>query len=251
MPDSFVRHDGRTPNALRRIEFETGFTTTPAGSVLARFGRTMVLCTCTVTEGIPRFREEGSGWMTAEYAMIPGSTVDRFRRERNGAKGRTAEIQRLIGRALRAGVELEAFGDHTVHLDCEVLQADGGTRTASITGAFVALAMAADAMLQDGRIERSPLVGGVAAISCGIVDGHAVVDLPYEEDVRAEVDLNLALLNADRIIEIQGTGEESTLSRSQLNELLDLAYPAIQQLHELQLQVIGSESVARLGLSAS
>lgn len=247
--NDFTRADGRKPNELRRIEFEPGFTTTPAGSVLTRFGRTMVLCTCTVVEGIPRFRDENSGWMTAEYAMAPGSTKDRFRRERRGPKGRTAEIQRMIGRSLRAGVELEAFGDHTVHIDCEVLQADGGTRTAAVTGAFVALAIAADKLLADGAIERSPLLGIVNAISCGVVDGQPIVDLPYEEDVRADVDMNVVLLNADRIIEVQATGENSTMSRDEMNTLLDLSTQAIAKLQQLQIEAIGHAAVERLGLA--
>lgn len=244
-----IRKDGRTPAQMRRIEFEPGFTTTPAGSVLVRYGRTMVLCTCTAVEGIPRFRAEGSGWMTAEYAMAPGSTVDRVQRERKGPKGRTSEIERLIGRSLRAGVELEAFGDNTVHIDCEVLQADGGTRTAAISGAFVALAIAAGKLLDDGRIERSPFKGVVGAVSCGIVDGQGVVDLPYEEDVRAAIDLNLVLLNNDEIIEVQATGEDGTMSRVQLNELLDLGSDALRELRALQIQAIGYQRAARLGLT--
>lgn len=247
--NDFTRADGRKPNELRRIEFEPGFTTTPAGSVLTRFGRTMVLCTCTVVEGIPRFRDENSGWMTAEYAMAPGSTKDRFRRERRGAKGRTAEIQRMIGRSLRAGVELEAFGDHTVHIDCEVLQADGGTRTAAVTGAFVALAIAADKLLAEGAIERSPLLGIVNAVSCGVVDGQPIVDLPYEEDVRADVDMNVVLLNADRVIEIQATAENNTMSRDEMNTLLDLSTEAIAKLQQLQIEAIGHAAVERLGLT--
>lgn len=247
--NEFTRADGRKPSELRRIEFEPGFTTTPAGSVLTRFGRTMVLCTCTVVEGIPRFREEGTGWMTAEYAMAPGSTADRFRRERRGPKGRTAEIQRMIGRSLRAGVELEAFGDHTVHIDCEVLQADGGTRTAAVSGAFVALAIAADKLLTEGAIERSPLLGIVNAVSCGVVDGHAIVDLPYEEDVRADVDMNVVLLNADRIIEVQATGENNTMSREEMNTLLDLSTEAIAVLQQSQIEAIGHTAAQRLGLT--
>lgn len=244
-----MRQDGRTPSQLRRVEFEPGFTTTPAGSVLVRFGRTMVLCTCTALEGIPRFRPEGSGWMTAEYAMAPGSTLDRVSRERKGPKGRTSEIERLIGRSLRAGVDLSAFGDNTVHIDCEVLQADGGTRTASITGAFVALALAAGKLLDAGRIERSPFKGVVGAVSCGIVGGVPVVDLPYEEDVRAEIDLNLVLLDGAQIIEVQATGEDGTMSRAQLDELLDLGGAAIQELRQLQIQAIGYGLAARLGLT--
>lgn len=243
------RKDGRTAAQMRRVEFEPGFTTTPAGSVLVRYGRTMVLCTCTAVAGIPRFRPENSGWMTAEYAMAPGSTQDRAPRERKGAKGRTAEIERLIGRSLRAGVELEAFGDNTVHIDCEVLQADGGTRTASISGAFVALALAAGKLLEQGRIERSPFKGVVGAVSCGIVDGQAVVDLPYEEDVRAEIDLNLVLLNNEDIIEVQGTGEDGTMSRKQLNELIDLGTDALKELRKLQIQAIGYQLAERLGLT--
>lgn len=242
------RADGRAAGALRRVEFEPGFTTTPAGSVLTRFGRTVVLCTCTVAEGIPRFRREGSGWMTAEYAMAPGSSSQRVPRERRGPKGRTSEIERLIGRSLRAGVDLEIFGDHTVHLDCEVLQADGGTRTASVTGAFVALAIAANRLLEEEKITRSPFKGLVTAVSCGIVDGQAVVDLPYEEDVRAEVDLNLVMLGADQVIEVQGTGEDGTMSRAQLNAMLDLGEVAIQELQELQRQAMGRGVAQRLGL---
>lgn len=248
MSVEFLRADGRQVGALRRVEFEPGFTTIPAGSVLVRFGKTVVLCTATVVEGIPRFRKEGSGWMTAEYAMAPGSTPDRVSRERRGPKGRTSEIERLIGRALRAGVDLAAFGDHTVHLDCEVLQADGGTRTASVTGAFVAVALAANKLLEAEKIERSPFKGMVAAVSCGIVDGRAMVDLPYEEDVRAEVDLNLVMLNADQMIEVQGTGEEGTMSRAQLNEMLDLGTAAIAELQALQIQAIGRNVARRLGL---
>lgn len=246
-----ARFDGRSDDELRRVEFETGFTTNPAGSVLTRFGRTMVLCTCTVEAGIPRFRPEGSGWMTAEYCMAPSSTSDRFRRERRGPKGRTQEIERLIGRALRAGVELEAFGDFTVHLDCEVLQADGGTRTASITGAWVALALAAAAMLEDGRIERSPLQGVVGAVSCGILDGRPVLDLPYEEDSRAEVDLNLAMLDARQIIEVQGTGENGTMSRYELDQLLELGTRGIAALRSAQCEVLGLQRCELLGVSAT
>lgn len=248
--EDFRRADGRDVQSIRRVEFEPGFTTTPAGSVLTRFGRTVVLCTCTVVDGIPRFRPEESGWMTAEYAMAPGSTMDRVSRERRGPKGRTSEIERLIGRSLRAGVDLSAFGNHTVHIDCEVLQADGGTRTASITGAFVALAVAAGKMLEDGRITRSPFKGIVSAVSCGIVDGRAVVDLPYEEDVRAEVDLNLVMLNADQIIEVQGTGEEGTMSRLELNQMLDLGQVALASLQDQQIQAIGRGVARRLGLVA-
>ena len=232
------------------MEFETGFTSAPDGSVLTRFGRTMVLCTCRVVPGVPRFRAEGSGWMTAEYCMTPGSTNDRFQRERRGAKGRTMEIERLIGRSLRACVDLAGFGDHTVHVDCEVLQADGGTRTASISGAFVALALAADSMIERGLITRSPFKGTLGAVSCGIIDGVPVLDLPYEEDARAEIDLNLVLLDGSAIVEVQATGEEGVMSRAELDALLELGTAGVRSLAVVQHEALGAGACARLGLQA-
>lgn len=236
-----MRDDGRTPEQLRRIEFQTGFTTNPAGSVLTRFGRTMVLCTACVEAGVPRFRRDIGGWLTAEYQMAPGSTGSRSPREaaRGRQKGRTHEIQRLIGRSIRAAVDLDKLGDNTVHLDCEVLQADGGTRTASVTGAMVALALAVDSLIQNGRIASSPLTGIVAAVSCGVVDGEVLVDLPYTEDVRAEVDANLVMTGTGEIVEVQATGEGGTLSRKDLTRMLDSGGAAIERLIDMQLEALG------------
>lgn len=244
-----MRADGRQPHELRRVELQTGFTTNPDGSVLVRFGRTMVLCTACVTSGVPHFRRDVGGWLTAEYQMAPGSTSERSNREASSGKvkGRTHEIQRLIGRSVRAAIDLDALGPVTIHLDCEVLQADGGTRTASVTGAMVALALAVDTLLQDGRIDASPLTGIVAAISCGVVGGEVLVDLPYEEDVRAEVDANLVMTAAGEIVEVQATGEGGTLGRAQLDAMLDLGGAAIKELINLQLEALGP-AARRLGL---
>jgi len=245
-----ARADGREANEMRRVEFEPGFTTNPAGSVLVRFGRTMVLCTASVEDRVPHFRVGKGGWLTAEYAMAPGSTHQRSQREsaRGRLQGRTQEIQRLIGRSIRAAVHLDALGEHTVHLDCEVLQADGGTRTASVTGAWVAFALAVDALLVDGALSESVVAEQIAAISCGVVDGRCLVDLPYEEDVRAEVDANLVMTGAGEFVEIQATGEGGTLGRAALNEMLDAGADAIRLLHEMQREVLGRDRCARLGL---
>lgn len=236
-----MRDDGRRPDQLRRFEFQPGFTTNPDGSVLVRAGKTMVLCTACVEDGVPRFRRDIGGWLTAEYQMAPASGNSRSPREssRGKVKGRTHEIQRLIGRSIRAGIDIDRLGERTIHLDCEVLQADGGTRTTSITGAFVALALAIDAKIQNGALESSPLTNIVAAISCGVVDGAVVVDLPYPEDVRAEVDANLVMTGHGEIVEVQATGEHGTLSRTQLTEMLDLGGAAIAQLVDLQLEALG------------
>lgn len=232
------RADGRTASELRPVTVETHFTENPSGSALIRAGKTMVLCTASVEEEIPRWMKykDGpeKGWVTAEYNMLPGSTHTRTRRERNRVGGRTMEIQRLIGRSLRAVVDLEALGARTITLDCEVLQADGGTRTASITGSFIALALACDTLIKEGKIARMPFEHTVAAISCGIVDGVAVLDLPYVEDAAAEVDMNVILTSNLDMIEVQGTGEESTFTRKQLNELLDLAEQGVKELAEIQ-----------------
>ncbi len=232
------RPDGRAANELRPVTVETNFTENPMGSALIRAGKTMVLCTASVEEDIPRWMkyQDGPerGWVTAEYNMLPASTHDRSRRERNRVGGRTMEIQRLIGRSLRAVVDLEALGKHTITLDCEVLQADGGTRTASITGSFIALALACDKLIKAGKLEKMPFTHTVAAISCGIVDGQAVLDLPYVEDSAAAVDMNI-IMNSDLdLIEVQGTGEESTFSRAQLNALLNLGEVGVKQLADIQ-----------------
>ncbi|MCB9508098.1 MAG: ribonuclease PH [Myxococcales bacterium] len=245
-----MRHDGRAATETRRIELQPGFTTNPDGSVLVRFGRTMVLCTAKVEPGVPRFRKDLGGWLTAEYQMVPGSTNERSPREavKGGQKGRTHEIQRLIGRSIRAAIDLDAFSDHTIHLDCEVLQADGGTRTASITGAYVALALAVDRKVQAGAFARSPLTGTVAAISLGVVSGEVVVDLDYVEDSSAAVDANLVMTGAGEIVEVQATGEHGTLSRAQLSAMLDLGGTALAGIRGQQLEALGP-AAHRLGLA--
>lgn len=248
-----TRVDGRSDSDLRRVEIEPGFTTNPAGSVLIRFGRTMVLCTASLADDVPRFRLGKGGWLTAEYAMAPGSTHTRGEREasRGKVQGRTHEIQRLIGRSLRAAVDLSAFGERTIHLDCEVLQADGGTRTAAVTGAWTALALAADSLLRVGAIERSPVREMVAAVSVGVVDGRCLVDLCYEEDVRADVDANLVMTGAGEFVEVQATGEGGTLNRRDLNRMLDDGEQAIRALHRAQLRALGPDASTRLGFGAA
>lgn len=210
----------------------------------------MVLCTACVTDGVPRFRRDIGGWLTAEYQMAPGSTHTRGDREavRGGLKGRTHEIQRLIGRSVRAAIDLDRLGEVTIHLDCEVLQADGGTRTASVTGAMVALALAVDSLIQDGKLERSPLTGIVAAVSCGVVGGEVLVDLPYAEDVRAEVDANLVMTGTGDIVEVQATGEGGTLKRADLDRMVDAGGAAIAALVDMQLEALGPVA-RRLGLA--
>lgn len=237
------RQDGRQENELRQITLEPGFTEVPDASVLIKMGRTTVLCTASVEERVPRWMhspENTSGWITAEYAMLPGSTSPRFRRESVSGRvqGRTQEIQRLIGRSLRAVADLDALGPRTVHLDCDVLQADGGTRTASITGAFVALALATEKLRASGRIETIPLRSTVAAISCGMVNGKALLDLPYVEDAAADVDMNVVMNGHGQFIELQGTGEEATFSEDELAALLKLARKGIKEITQMQLDVL-------------
>jgi len=236
-----VRADGRARDALRPVRFETDFTENPLGSVLCRVGRTMVLCTVTEEESVPRFlKGSGRGWITAEYSLLPGSTDTRADREaaRGRLSGRTQEIQRLIGRSLRAVADLSALGERTLYVDCDVLQADGGTRCASITGAYVALAIAARRLLARGAIARDPLGDSVAAVSVGVVEGERVLDLPYEEDARAAVDMNVVVTGSGRFVEVQGTGEEGTFSRQQLESLTSLALRGVAALAELQRQAI-------------
>jgi len=243
------RHDGRAPDQLRRVELHPGFTVLPAGSLLIRAGKTMVLCTASVTAGVPKHRETVGGWLTAEYCMLPGSTPHRTDREsaKGRVQGRTHEIQRLIGRSLRAIIDLPKLGLNTIHLDCEVMQADGGTRTASITGAWVALALAVDKLLRDGRIESSPLTGSVAAVSCGIYGGRPLLDLDYIEDSRADVDMNLVMTSSGDMVEVQATGEGGLLKRSELDALIDLGTGGIATLRQLQLDALG-DAATRLGL---
>ncbi|BCR05585.1 ribonuclease PH [Desulfuromonas versatilis] len=232
-----TRKDGRAADQLRRIEFERGFTRYAEGSVLVSFGDTRVLCNATVEEGVPPFMKgEGRGWVTAEYAMLPRATHSRSPRESTRGKvgGRTHEIQRLIGRALRAVIDLEALGERTIKLDCDVIQADGGTRTASITGAYVALADAVRGLLAKGLIAASPIKEGVAAVSVGIVDGQPALDLNYDEDFRASVDMNFVVTASGRFVEVQGTAEEEPFSGEELDALRDLALSGCRELSALQ-----------------
>ncbi len=222
----FTRADGRAVDELRPVRITRNFTSNPAGSVLVEFGSTRVMCTASVEEGVPRFkRDSGEGWLTAEYAMLPSATHERMPREsmKGKVKGRTHEISRLVGRSLRAAVDLSQLGENTINLDCDVLQADGGTRTASITGAYVALADAIATLKERGVVPGEPLLAPIAAISVGIIDGQVCLDLPYEEDSRAEVDLNVVMQESGDFVEIQGTGEHGLFGREELNQMLDVA----------------------------
>lgn len=226
-----MRLDGRENNDLRSVRITRNFIVHPAGSVLIEMGQTKVICTAIIEEKVPSFlKGTGSGWVTAEYGMIPGSTGQRKQRNTKGIDGRSQEIQRLIGRSLRAIVNLKKLGERTIWIDCDVIQADGGTRTASITGAFVALKDAIDKLIADGLLETSPITTSVAAVSVGVVDGEILLDLCYEEDSHAHVDMNLVMTGEGEYIEIQGTGEESPFSRAQMNALLEMGELGIQQL---------------------
>ena len=235
------RSFGRAVDQMRPIKLTNNVIKTAAGSCLSKFGDTRVLCCATIEEGVPKWRRasHGCGWVTAEYAMLPASTARRSKREYGARKGRSMEIERLIGRSLRSVVRMEKLGEITVTIDCDVIQADGGTRTASITGAWVALHDALMGLVRDNKLNRLPLTGQVAAISAGIVDGRALLDLDYPEDSHADVDLNLVGTDAGGIVEIQGTGEHSTLSRAQLDELLDMGQAGIERLVAIPNEVTG------------
>ncbi|MBL8825852.1 MAG: ribonuclease PH [Planctomycetaceae bacterium] len=235
-----MRHDSRQPDQLRPIEIMRGFTRPSPGSVLFKAGRTTVLCTASVEESVPPWMKgQGRGWVTAEYNMLPSSTSPRKQRERAKVDGRTTEIQRLIGRSLRAIVNLDALGERSIAIDCEVLEADGGTRTASITGAFIALVDAL-ATLADRLDPAQPVLrDSIAAISVGIVDGRPVLDLDYVEDVDASVDMNVVMTGQGRFVEVQGTGEEATFTEDELQALLKLAKGGIMQLFAVQKQTLG------------
>ena len=240
---SSPRHDGRRPDQLRPIQVRRHFTSTAPGSVLIQAGRTTVLCTASVENKVPPWLEgKGKGWVTAEYNMLPGSTQPRKPRER-GLKvdGRTTEIQRLIGRSLRAIIDLQALGEQMITVDCDVLDADGGTRTASITGAFIALADAIRSIPEFPDPNRHPLRDSVAAISVGIVDSRAVLDLDYEEDFSASVDMNVVMTGRGEYIEIQGTGEEATFNDQQLASLLSHARQGIADLTQIQRDNLGAQ----------
>jgi ribonuclease PH len=239
-----MRPSGRSADQLRDVRLEPGFSRHAEGSCLARFGDTHVLCTASVEEKVPPFlRNSGKGWITAEYGMLPRSTHTRTDREaaRGKQSGRTLEIQRLIGRSLRACVDLGALGERQVKIDCDVLQADGGTRTAAITGAWVALHQAVARMRKAGQLARSPLVGQVAAVSCGIFAGVPVLDLDYDEDSKADADANFVLASDGRIIEVQGTAEGAPFSQEDFLALMALARDGIGRLMALQRAAVGSE----------
>ncbi|MGD7034086.1 ribonuclease PH [Methylotuvimicrobium buryatense] len=236
-----MRPSGRNPEQLREIKFTCGYTKHAEGSVLVEFGDTRVLCTASVETNVPRFlKGKGEGWITAEYGMLPRSTHDRMGREASRGKqgGRTQEIQRLIGRSLRAAVDMKALGENTITIDCDVLQADGGTRTASITGGFVALSLAVQKMLAKKQIKKNPLHGQVASVSVGIFKGVPVLDLDYAEDSNAETDMNVVMNDASAFIEVQGTAEGHAFRKDELDAMLSLAEHGIKQLLEKQAKAL-------------
>ena len=237
MNDSLLRPSGRAPDALRPLSFTRGFTKHAEGSVLVAMGDTRVLCTASVLEKVPPHKKgSGEGWVTAEYGMLPRSTHTRTDREaaRGKQSGRTQEIQRLIGRSLRAVVDLKKLGERTLHLDCDVLQADGGTRCASICGAYVAVADAIAGLLQNGLLGESPLTDSIAAVSVGVFHGQAVLDLDYEEDFGCDTDMNVVMTGSGGIVEVQGTAEGEPFSRATLDALIDLAAAGIAQITAAQ-----------------
>lgn len=239
-----TRHDHRKSNELRNIKIETDYLIHPEGSVLISVGNTKVICTATIEERVPPFlRGSGKGWVTAEYAMLPRATGQRTQREATRGKigGRTMEIQRLIGRALRAVVDLEALGERTIWVDCDVIQADGGTRTASITGAFVSMAMAMEKIVEKYELKKFPIHHFLAATSVGVLsEGQLVLDLDYVEDSTAAVDMNVVMTGAGAFVELQGTGEEATFTREEMNGLIELAEEGIEQLFTFQKEALGS-----------
>lgn len=232
-----TRNDGRKPIDLRPVELQPGFMPNAEGSCLVAMGDTKVICTASVQEGVPRWlKGQGAGWVTAEYSMLPRSTSERVDREVNKGRvgGRTQEIQRLIGRSLRAIIDLSKLGENSIVVDCDVLQADGGTRTAAITGGFVALAQAVRWLRDQGRVKTDPTHTSVAAVSVGIIDGIPCLDLNYEEDALAEVDMNVVMTGTGHFVEVQGTAEGHVFDRAQLDELIDLAETGIKELLSLQ-----------------
>jgi ribonuclease PH len=237
-----ARPDGRAPDALRPVRLTRGWLDHAEGSVLVEFGRTRVLCAASVTEGVPRWRKgSGLGWVTAEFAMLPRSTHTRSDREsvKGRIGGRTHEISRLVGRSLRAVVDYRMLGENTIVLDCDVLQADGGTRTAAVTGAYVALADAAAWLRRQGALRGEPLRGSIAAVSVGIVEGEPRLDLSYDEDVNAETDMNVVCTDDGRLVEVQGTAEAAPFDRELLNRLLDLAVSGCAELTRIQAEALG------------
>jgi ribonuclease PH len=240
------RNDGRAPDELRPITISPGFVRTAGGSCLIEAGGTRVICTATVDEDIPRWMAgQGRGWVTAEYGMLPASTGERKRRDvaKGRPDGRTVEIQRLIGRALRGIVDFEGLGERTVWIDCDVLEADGGTRCLAITGGYVALELALRGLMSEGKLAALPLSQSVAAVSCGIVDGRALLDLDYSEDSTAEVDANVVMTGDGGLVEVQATAERTPLSRASLDELLALAAAGIERLRAAQQEAVAAAAV--------
>jgi ribonuclease PH len=236
------RHDGRAPDELRPLFITAGFVRSATGSALIEAGGTRVICTASAVEDVPRWLAgQGRGWVTAEYGMLPASTGDRKARDvsRGRPDGRTVEIQRLIGRSIRGVIDFAALGERTIYIDCDVLEADGGTRCAAITGGYVALKLACDRLIEEGKLSRSPLNGSVAAVSCGVVDGRALLDLDYSEDSTAEVDANVVMTGDGGLVEVQATAERTPLSRASLDELLALAAAGIERLREAQATAAG------------
>ncbi len=233
-----MRKDGRADNELRPITMIRDFTDTKGGSVLIQWGNTRVLCTALLEEGtMPFLKGTGKGWLTAEYAMLPSSTGNRKKRDYLKQDGRSTEIQRLIGRSLRAGVDLNKLGERVIYVDCDVLQADGGTRTASITGAYVAVVLGVQKWLREGRLEEDPMIHRIAAVSVGVVNDRPLLDLCYGEDSAAQVDMNLVMNEAGEFIEVQGTGEGCAFSRAELDRLLSLGEGGIRTLMDKQRDV--------------
>ncbi|NER04871.1 MAG: ribonuclease PH [Okeania sp. SIO3C4] len=241
---SWQRPDGRQPEQLRPVSFELDYTKFATSSVLTKCGDTKVLCTVTIQPGVPKFlADTGQGWLTAEYRMLPGATPQRQQREFMKLSGRTQEIQRLIGRSLRASLDMNLLGERTIIVDADVLQADAGTRTTSITGGFVAVANAINKLMQQGELERSPILHQVAAVSVGLLEGKEFLDLNYTEDVAAEIDFNVVMNDKPALIEVQGTAETGSFSRTQLNQILDLAEAGIQELFVAQRQAISNSVI--------
>jgi ribonuclease PH len=237
-----VRHDGREPGDLRPISIQPGFVRSATGSALIEAGGTRVICTASAVEDVPRWMAgSGRGWVTAEYGMLPASTGERKQRDVSKGRpdGRTVEIQRLIGRSIRGVVDFERLGERTIYIDCDVLEADGGTRCAAITGGFVALKLALDRLVAEGKLTAVPLSQSVAAVSCGMVDGTPLLDLDYVEDSAAEVDMNVVMTGDGGLVEVQATAERTPLSRTSLDELLALAGAGIEQLREAQAAAAG------------
>jgi ribonuclease PH len=240
---SHERHDGRAPEDLRTLNLVPGFVRTATGSALIEAGGTRVICTATVDESVPKWMAgQGRGWVTAEYGMLPASTGERKQRDvsKGRADGRTVEIQRLIGRALRGVVDFRGLGERTVWIDCDVLEADGGTRCAAITGGYVALELALRRLVDEGKLGAVPLTQSVAAVSCGIVEGRALLDLDYAEDSSAEVDANVVMTGDGGLVEVQATAERTPLSRASLDELLGLAAAGIERLRAAQQEAVGA-----------